>query len=81
MTPFYKRIPDIVVPGMGVEYSANLLGAAAVAASVGGVAVHATATVIAKQRKRRDKPESLPLAVLGEREQKADTEKKDEPLT
>ena len=79
MTPFYKRIPDIVVPGMGVEYSANILGAAAVAASVGGVAVHATATVIAKQRKQRVKPDSLPLAVLGEREQKTDTEKKDEP--
>ena len=33
MTPFYKRIPDIVVPGLGVEYSANVLGAAAVAAA------------------------------------------------
>src|SRR5512133_570483 len=79
MTPFYKRIPDIVVPGLGVEYSANLLGAAAVATSVGGVAVHATATVLANQRRRRTKPESLPLAVLGEREQKGDKEKKDEP--
>lgn len=78
MTPFYRRIPGIVVPGLGVEYSANLLGAAAVAASVGGVAVHATATVIAKQRKRRVEPESVPLAVLGETEQKNDTEKKDE---
>ena len=70
MTPFYRRIPDIVVPGLGVEYSANVLGAAAVAASVGGVAVHATATVIAKQRKRRAKPESVPLAVFGETEEK-----------
>ena len=77
MTPFYKRIPDIVVPGLGVEYSANVLGAAAVAASVGGVAVHATATVIARQRKRRVKPESVPLAVFGETEEKA-REKKDE---
>ena len=68
MTPFYKRIPDIVVPGLGVEYSANVLGAAAVAASVGGVAVHATATVIARQRKKRGKPESVPLAVFGETE-------------
>jgi hydrogenase small subunit len=77
MTPFYKRIPDIIVPGLGVEYSANVLGAAAVAASVGGVAVHATATVIAKQRKRRVKPESVPLAVFGETEQKTEPEKKD----
>lgn len=78
MTPFYKRLPDIPVPGMGVEYSANVLGAAAVAASVGGVAVHAAATVIAKQRKRRGKPETVPLAVFGETEQKSGEEKKDE---
>ena len=78
MTPFYKRIPDIVIPGVGVESSANVLGAAVVAASVGGVAVHATATVIAKQRKRKVKPESLPLAVLGETEKKTGAEKKDE---
>jgi hydrogenase small subunit len=75
MTPFYRRIPDIVVPGIGVEASANALGAAAVAASVGGVAVHATATVIARRRSKRVKPESLPLAVLGETE-KTDQEKK-----
>ena len=77
MTPFYKRIPDIVVPGLGVECSANLIGAAAVAASVGGVAIHATATVIAKQRKRRVEPESVPLAVFGDTDTKAETEKKD----
>lgn len=76
MTPFYKRIPDIAVPGVGVESSANTLGAVAVAASVGGVAVHATATVIARERKRRSKPESAPLAVLGDKEEKG-TEKKD----
>jgi hydrogenase small subunit len=78
MTPFYKRIPDIVVPGMGVEYSANLLGAAAVAASVGGVAIHAAATVIARRRKRRVKPESVPLAVLGETEKDTEATGKDQ---
>jgi hydrogenase small subunit len=78
MTPFYKRIPDIVIPGVGVESSANVLGAAVVAASVGGVAVHATATVIAKQRKRKVKPESLPLAVLGETEKDTEETKKDQ---
>lgn len=77
MTPFYKRIPGIVIPGVGVESSANVLGAAAVAASVGGVAVHATATVIAKQRKRKVTPESVPLAVLGESEKKTEAEKND----
>jgi len=66
MTPFYRRLPDIVVPGIGVEASANAVGAAAVAASLGGVAVHSAATVIAKRRAGRTKPASLPLAVLGE---------------
>lgn len=68
MTPFYRRLPDIVLPGIGVEATANTVGAAAVVASLGGVAVHSAATVIAKQRARRAKPESLPLAVLGETE-------------
>lgn len=75
MTPFYKRLPDIVLPGVGIESSANMLGAVAVAASVGGVAVHATATVIAKQRRRRSEPESAPLAVLGETEAKTEVKK------
>jgi hydrogenase small subunit len=78
MTPFYRRIPDIVVPGLGVEYSANVVGAAAVAASVGGVAVHAAATMIAKHRSKKIKLESLPLAVLGETEKKTDEEKEKE---
>jgi hydrogenase small subunit len=76
MTPFYKRLPDLGIPGTGVESSANLLGAAVVAASVGGVAVHAAATVVAKQRKRRGKPESLPLAVLGEKEEEPGKEER-----
>ncbi|HEY6007391.1 MAG TPA: hydrogenase small subunit [Geobacteraceae bacterium] len=79
MAPFYQRLPDISVPGTGVESSANMLGAAAVAASVGGVAVHATATVIAKRRHRRVKPESVPLAVLGDTAKPADTDKKEKP--
>jgi hydrogenase small subunit len=67
-----------VVPGLGVEYSANVVGAAAVAASVGGVAVHAAATMIAKHRSKKIKLESLPLAVLGETEKKTDEEKEKE---
>ena len=73
MTPFYRRLPDIVVPGLGVETTANTIGAAAVVASLGGVAVHSAATVIARHRARRAEPETLPLAVLG------DTEAKDNP--
>ncbi|HEY5514148.1 MAG TPA: hydrogenase small subunit [Geomonas sp.] len=78
MTPFYRRIPDIVVPGIGVEASANAVGAAAVAASVGGVAIHAAATVVARHRAKKAEPESLPLAVLGETESKSDQEKEKE---
>lgn len=78
MTPFYRRLPGIVVPGLGVEATANTIGAAAVAASVAAVAVHSAATVIAKHRARRAEPESLPLAVLGDREEADKKEKEKE---
>ncbi|MBJ6800754.1 hydrogenase small subunit [Geomonas propionica] len=66
MTPFYRRLPGFVVPGLGVEATANTIGVAAVAASVGGVLVHSAATVIAKKRAKKAQPETLPLAVLGD---------------
>ena len=77
MTPFYRRLPDIVIPGIGVEASANALGGAAVAASLAGVAIHSAATVIAKGRARRAKPESLPLAILGETPEKSEKQRED----
>jgi len=66
MTPFYKRIPDLDVPGVGVELTANVIGAAAAGASLAGVAVHSAATVLRKYQSRKEEPESLPLAALGE---------------
>jgi hydrogenase small subunit len=67
MTPFYKRIPGLDVPGVGVELTANRIGAAVAGASLAGVAVHSAATVLRKQRSRKEEePESLPLAALGE---------------
>lgn len=69
MTPFYRRLPGFMVPGLGVEATANTIGAAAVVASVGGVAVHSAATVIARKRAKRAEPETLPLAVLGDKTQ------------
>ncbi|HBA87656.1 MAG TPA: Ni/Fe hydrogenase [Geobacter sp.] len=72
MTPFYRRLPDIPVPGLGVEATANTIGAAAVVASVAGVGVHSAATVIARHRARRAEPETLPLAVLGDEEKEAE---------
>ncbi|MBU5614773.1 hydrogenase small subunit [Geomonas azotofigens] len=71
MTPFYRRLPGFVVPGLGVEATANTVGVAAVAASVGGVLVHSAATVIAKKRAKKAQPETLPLAVLGDTEKPA----------
>ena len=66
MTPFYRRIPDLDVPGIAVELTANRIGAAVAGASLAGVAVHSAATVLRKHRSRKDVPESLPLAALGE---------------
>ena len=66
MTPFYKRIPDLDVPGIGVELTANRIGAVMAGASLAGVAVHSAATVLRKHRSRKEEPESLPLAALGE---------------
>jgi hydrogenase small subunit len=77
MTPFYRRLPGIVVPGLGVETTANAIGAAAVVASVGGVAAHTGLTVLAKHRSKQAKPDSLPLAVLGEKEREEEPPKKD----
>jgi hydrogenase small subunit len=75
MAPFYRRLPGLEVPGVGVELTANMIGAAVVGASLGGVAVHSAATVIRKyQSRRQEEPESLPLAALGETEA-AETEK------
>ena len=66
MTPFYKRLPDLEVPGTGVELTANTIGVAMAGASLAGVAVHSAATVLRKHQSRKEEPESLPLAALGE---------------
>jgi hydrogenase small subunit len=66
MTPFYKRIPGLDVPGIGVELTANRIGAAVAGASLAAVSVHSAATVLRKHQSRRQTPESLPLAALGE---------------
>lgn len=66
MTPFYKRLPGLDVPGTGVELTANVIGTAVAGASLAGVAVHSGATVLRKHQSRKEEPESLPLAALGE---------------
>ncbi len=51
MTPFYQRLPNIA--GVGVEHTADLLGAALAVGAVAGVAAHAAATGIYQIRSRR----------------------------
>lgn len=67
MTPFYRRLPGLEVPGIGVELTANQIGGLAVAASVAGVAVHSAATVVRRQQSRKSPAEPVPLAILGEK--------------
>ena len=56
-TPFYHALPDI--PGMGVESTANKVGAVALAAVGVGVAVHGVATIVRRHlRSRDDTPQS-----------------------
>lgn len=73
MSPFYERMPSLDVPGVGVELTANRIGAAVVGASLAGVAVHSAATVLRKRQSRKEQSESLPLAVLGDEEASGDT--------
>jgi len=77
MAPFYRRIPGLDVPGVGIELTANRIGAAVAGASLAGVAVHSAATVLRKRQSRKEEPETLPLAALGE----GDTTDKDKDTT
>lgn len=69
MTPFYERLPDLEVPGTSIEANANLVGGAVVGASLAGVAVHGVATMLARRRLRKPKPETVPLAIIGEKDE------------
>ncbi len=51
MTPFYNRLPNIA--GVGVEHTADLLGASLAVGAVAGVAAHAAATGVYQIRSRR----------------------------
>lgn len=51
MTPFYQRLPDVA--GVGVERTADILGAALAVGAAAGVAAHAAATGIYQIRSRR----------------------------
>jgi hydrogenase small subunit len=51
MTPFYNRLPNIA--GVGVEHTADILGAALAVGAVAGVSAHAAATGLYQIRARR----------------------------
>jgi hydrogenase small subunit len=51
MSPFYHRLPNVA--GVGVEHTADILGAALAVGAAAGVAAHAAATGIYQIRSRR----------------------------
>ncbi|MEO6604396.1 MAG: hydrogenase small subunit [Aeromicrobium sp.] len=67
-TPFYDVLPDISVPGIGVETTANKLGLALLSATAGGVAVHGAATAASRWMRGREDRNGEPLAAFGDPE-------------
>jgi hydrogenase small subunit len=51
MTPFYNRLPNVA--GIGIEKTADTIGAALAAGALAGVAAHAAATTIHQIRSHR----------------------------
>jgi hydrogenase small subunit len=58
MTPFYGRLPNVA--GIGVERTADVVGAALAAGAVAGVAAHAAATGLHQLRRKRAEPHAPP---------------------
>jgi len=64
MTPFYSTLPN--VPGVGVEATANEIGAVALGAALLGVCAHAAGSAIGLRRERMKEDAVVSLPVLGE---------------
>jgi hydrogenase small subunit len=54
MTPFYSRLPNAA--GIPVERTADIIGGVLVAATVGGIALHATATTASRMSGKKQLP-------------------------
>ncbi|MEP7090401.1 MAG: hydrogenase small subunit [Nocardioidaceae bacterium] len=67
-TPFYEIQPDIHVPGIGVETTANKVGAVLLGATAVGVGVHAAATAGSRLVRNRKARAEEPLQVFGDAE-------------
>jgi hydrogenase small subunit len=61
MSPFYNRLPNVA--GVGVEHTADILGASLAVGALAGVATHAAATGIYQVRSRRHAERTNPPAV------------------
>ena len=60
MTPFYNRLPNVA--GIGVEHTADVIGASLAAGALAGVAAHAVATGIYQVQSRRSNNVNAPVA-------------------
>ena len=67
-TPFYQVLPDVDIPGTGVESTANDVGGFLLGATAVGVAVHATATAASRWVRRRGLRDEDPLPAFGDPE-------------
>jgi hydrogenase small subunit len=63
MTPFYSILPT--VPGVGVESTANKIGALATGAALIGIAAHAVGSAIGLRKTRMKQEAVVSLPVLG----------------
>jgi len=74
MSPFYNRLPNVA--GVGVEHTADILGASLAVGALAGVATHAAATGIYQVRSRRHAERVHPPAVAPTETDKAPGERK-----
>ena len=71
MTPFYKKLPDI--PGVGVESTANQIGAIAAGAALITIAAHAIGSTVREHKERIREDAIVSLPIIGSEEKKAAT--------
>lgn len=65
-TPFYQVLPDVRVPGIGVESTVNKVGPALLGATAVGIGVHAAATAGSRWARGRGPRADEPLAAFGD---------------
>jgi hydrogenase small subunit len=77
MTPFYSMLPT--VPGVGVESTANKIGAVATGLALAGIGAHAVGSALGLRKERMKEDAIVSLPVIGEGgNQPRDEKSKDE---